>query len=61
MLREQKFIANEENHALYEKYKEEIDKIENFYLLGRLAEYRYYNIDVMVEKAFELARKEFLC
>jgi len=54
-------IANEENHALYEKYKEEIDKIENFYLLGRLAEYRYYNIDVMVEKAFELARKEFLC
>jgi UDP-galactopyranose mutase len=26
-------------------------------LLGRLAEYQYYNIDVMVEKAMELAGK----
>ena len=50
-------IANEENHALYTKYKEEVSKIENFYLLGRLAEYQYYNIDVMVEKALGLAEK----
>ncbi len=48
-------IANEENHALYEKYKSEVEKTQNFYLLGRLAEYRYYNIDVMVEKAMEMA------
>jgi len=50
-------IANEENHALYEKYKAEAEQIENFHLLGRLAEYQYYNIDVMVEKAMELAEK----
>ena len=50
-------IANEENHALYAKYKEEVSQIPNFYLLGRLAEYQYYNIDVMVEKAMELAEK----
>jgi UDP-galactopyranose mutase len=31
--------------------------IPNFHLLGRLAEYQYYNIDVMVEKAMELAEK----
>lgn len=49
-------IANDENHALYEKYKKEVEQIENFYLLGRLAEYRYYNIDVMVEKALELVK-----
>lgn len=52
-------IANEENHALYEKYRQEVEKIGNFYLLGRLAEYRYYNIDVMVEKAMELAETLF--
>lgn len=50
-------IANEENHALYAKYKEAAEKIKNFYLLGRLAEYQYYNIDVMVEKAMELVEK----
>ena len=50
-------IANEENHALYAKYKAEVDDVPNFHLLGRLAEYQYYNIDVMVEKAMELAEK----
>ena len=50
-------IANEENHALYKKYKSEVEDIANFYLLGRLAEYQYYNIDVMVEKAIELAER----
>lgn len=50
-------IANEENHALYAKYKAEVDQISNFHLLGRLAEYQYYNIDVMVEKAMGLAEK----
>lgn len=50
-------IANDENHALYAKYQEEASKIANFYLLGRLAEYKYYNIDVMVERAMELAEK----
>ena len=41
----------------YAKYKNEVSEIKNFYLLGRLAEYQYYNIDVMVEKAMELAEK----
>jgi UDP-galactopyranose mutase len=50
-------IANKDNHALYEKYRREVSQIPNFYLLGRLAEYQYYNIDVMVEKAMELAEK----
>ena len=49
-------IANEENHALYAKYKAEVEHLPNFHLLGRLAEYQYYNIDVMVEKAMELVK-----
>ena len=50
-------IANEGNHRLYAKYKEAVADIPNFHLLGRLAEYQYYNIDVMVENAMELAEK----
>ncbi len=50
-------IANEENHTLYAKYKGMVANIPKFHLLGRLAEYQYYNIDVMVEKAIELAEK----
>ena len=50
-------ILNEENRALYEKYKERTKDYANFYLLGRLAEYQYYNIDVMTKKALELADK----
>lgn len=48
-------ILNEENNALYEKYKKLTDHIKNFHLLGRLAEYKYYNIDAMTKKAMELA------
>lgn len=49
-------IANAENQILYEKYKSEVENIRNFHLLGRLAEYQYYNIDVMVEKALKWGR-----
>lgn len=48
-------INNRENDALFEKYKTVVDKIPNFYLLGRLAEYKYYNIDAIVERALDLA------
>lgn len=49
-------IANEENQKMYEKYKREVADIRNFHLLGRLAEYQYYNIDVMVARALEWGR-----
>ena len=48
-------ILNEENQALYEKYKALTNEFSGFYLLGRLAEYKYYNIDAMAAKAMELA------
>ena len=47
-------IACEENQKLYERYKELLSGTPNVYLLGRLAEYKYYNIDAMVMKALEL-------
>ncbi len=48
-------ILNDENQALYEKYKALTAGMKNFHLLGRLAEYKYYNIDAMTKKAMELA------
>lgn len=50
-------ILNEKNEALYRKYVEDAKKYENLYLLGRLAEYKYYNIDAMAEKAMLLAEQ----
>ena len=50
-------IACRENQELYERYRELLAGIPNVYLLGRLAEYRYYNIDAMVMKALELTEK----
>ncbi len=42
-------IPKEENRKIYEKYKEEAAKIEkNVTFIGRLAEYRYYNMDEIV-------------
>lgn len=50
-------IINDENNSLYEKYKEKCSKYENMHLLGRLAEYKYYNMDAIIEKALELSQK----
>ena len=49
-------IMNEENNALYRKYADLAAKLPDFHLLGRLAEYKYYNIDAMAARAIALAR-----
>jgi UDP-galactopyranose mutase len=48
-------ILNEENQALYGRYRALTESYPGFHLLGRLAEYKYYNIDAMTAKAMELA------
>lgn len=48
-------IINDENQKLYEKYLGLTAEMKNFHLLGRLAEYKYYNIDAMAKRAMELA------
>lgn len=50
-------IANDANQKLYEQYRGLVEHIPNVWLLGRLAEYKYYNIDAMVLKALELTDK----
>ena len=48
-------IINQENNALYAKYRALTDALPGFHLLGRLAEYKYYNMDAIVVRALELA------
>ncbi len=48
-------IINPENNALYAKYKAEADKFPGLRLLGRLAEYKYYNMDAIAARALTLA------
>ncbi len=50
-------IVNDENYAHYERYRALTDSLENFYPLGRLAQYRYYNMDKIVELALDLVRE----
>ena len=50
-------IINPENNALYARYKAEADKKQQLYLLGRLAEYKYYNMDAIAARALELAER----
>ncbi len=39
---------------IYHKYQEEARKLESVYFIGRLAEYKYYNMDQVVKKALEV-------
>ncbi|SPF44278.1 UDP-galactopyranose mutase [Candidatus Desulfosporosinus infrequens] len=48
-------IQNPENLTLYKRYQKLTEGFSRLYLLGRLAEYKYYNMDTIVQKALELA------
>ena len=50
-------IPRPENAALYAKYKELADRQTDVHFVGRLATYRYYNMDQVVAQALVLYRK----
>ena len=48
-------ISSEENEALYKKYLSEINvKYPNMTVLGRLGDYKYYDMDKAIARALEL-------
>lgn len=47
-------IINPDNNARYGQYKALAEKFPNLHLLGRLAEYKYYNMDAIAARALEL-------
>ena len=44
-------VLTEASRQVYQQYLTEVDKYENLFLCGRLAEFKYYNMDVCIEHA----------
>lgn len=51
-------VNNEINNNLYEGYRELAKKEENVIFGGRLGQYRYYDMDKVIEEALKLAHEE---
>lgn len=52
-------VNDETNQMLYLKYNELAAKESKIVFGGRLAEYKYYDMDKVIESAFEVCKKEF--
>ena len=51
-------INDEENGALYARYRELAERESRVIFGGRLAEYRYYDMDAVIASALDVANKE---
>ncbi|MBR2876517.1 MAG: UDP-galactopyranose mutase, partial [Clostridia bacterium] len=47
-------ILTEASLALYNQYSKTADTIKNLVLCGRLAEFKYYNMDQVIERALDI-------
>lgn len=52
-------INDDKNNKVYEKYKELANKEKNVIFGGRLAEYKYYDMHNVIERALECVKNEF--
>jgi UDP-galactopyranose mutase len=50
-------VTNEKNNILYRKYIESTSIFKNLFLCGRLAEYKYFNMDLVIANSLSLAEK----
>ena len=51
-------VNDEKNGALYQQYKKLADREENVVFGGRLGEYKYYDMDAVIDSALNMAEKE---
>ena len=51
-------IPKKENEEIYEKYNEEANKLDNVIFIGRLAEYRYYNMDAIIGTTLKIFKEK---
>ena len=52
-------VNDERNNKLYSQYKVLADNETNVIFGGRLAEYKYYDMDAVIEAALDMCEKEF--
>lgn len=50
-------IPQEDNQKLYNQYLADANKIDNVYFLGRLGDYKYYDMDKAIERALDLFKQ----
>jgi len=50
-------IPREENYAMYKKYKELAEETEDVHFIGRLATYKYYNMDQVTAQALAFFKR----
>lgn len=53
-------IKNDDNFNKYRDYRNESKKFDNLIFVGRLAEYQYYDMDMVVAKALKVFGEKFL-
>ena len=46
-------VPKDENQQLYNRYLQEAEKLKNVYFLGRLGDYKYYDMDKVVAAALD--------
>jgi UDP-galactopyranose mutase len=51
-------IPRDVNHELFKKYKNEAAQLDNVLFCGRLADYKYYNMDQVIARALMISEKE---
>ena len=49
-------VNDKENNEKYQKYKSEVDKLENIHFGGRLAEYKYYDMHQVISSALNFVK-----
>ncbi len=52
-------IPRQENNELYNLYLRESERLQDVFFIGRLAEYKYYNMDQIVGIALQFFEKKF--
>ena len=51
-------VNNDQNNKLFEEYKKLAEQEKNVIFGGRLGNYKYYDMDKVIEAALETAKKE---
>jgi UDP-galactopyranose mutase len=50
-------VNDDSNNQLYQKYLNKVDKSRNVYFGGRLAEYKYYDMDKVIDRALNFVKE----
>jgi UDP-galactopyranose mutase len=50
-------VPNPENRAIYDLYRQETEKLKNIHFVGRLANYKYFNMDEAFKNALDLFKE----